>query len=111
MDLDLDNIEGGVFKSIHISNHLMAQMIVGVVATITPRLAIAVVLLVLVVCLMQCRLQLETINPVATLFGLWIFRVRNTSDGFSCIVLARSGRLGKKVVVRRVMGDVFMEVD
>ena len=110
-DLDVDDIDGGVFKSVHVSNHLMVQMLVGVATTITQRIAVAVVLLVLAACFMQSRLQLETINPVATLFGLWIFRVRNTVDGSSCIVLARSSRLGKKVVVRRVMGDVFMAVD
>lgn len=111
IELDLGGVEGGIFKSTHISNHLMVQMLIGVAATITPRTAIAVVLLVLVVSFMQCRLQLETINPVATLFGFWIFRARNTTDGSSCIILSRSGRLGKKVVVRRVMGKVFLAVD
>lgn len=110
IDLDLDDIEGGIFKSTTISNHLMVQMLIGVAADITPRTAIAVVLLVLVVSFMQSRLQLETINPVATLFGLWIFRARNTTDGSSCIILSRSARLGKQVVVRRVVGDVFLEM-
>lgn len=111
LELDLADIDGGIFKSSAIYSHLMAQMLVGVITVITPRTAIAVVLLVLVVSFIQCRLHLEAINPVATLFGFWIFRVRNKDDGSSCIIISRSGRLETKVVARRVMGCVFQTMD